>query len=298
MLHIPRTLYHWRVIPGSAAGDADAKPYAWEAGRRAVQDQLDRLSIAGTAEFGPVPGTYRIERQLDPEVRISVVIPTRGDDGLVWGGRREFVVEAVRSLVERGGHDNVEVVVVYDDTTPDVVLEKLKALPVPDLRLIPYPKPFNFSEKCNLGVISSYGDFVVLLNDDVEIESEGFLVQLVAPLLEDGVGMTGARLLYADTSIQHAGLIFNRGHAHHAFAGTPGDSPGLNASLVVSRECTGPDGCSSGSSSIGLRRGRRTVREPAGQLQRRGPVHEDRRGGLPPGVGRQRDRVPLRVTDT
>jgi glycosyltransferase involved in cell wall biosynthesis len=249
VLHIPRTLYHWRVIPGSAAGDAEAKPYAWEAGRRAVQDQLDRLEIAGTAEFGPVPGTYQVERRLDPDVRISVVIPTRGDDGLVWGGRRDFVVEAVSSLVQRGGHDNLEVLVVYDDGTPDAVLEKLKALPVPDLQLIPYPKPFNFSEKCNLGVTSSYGDVVVLLNDDIEIESEGFLVQLVAPLFEDGVGMTGARLLYADTSIQHAGLIFSRGHAHHAFAGVPGDSPGLHASLVISRECTGLTGA-----AVALRR--------------------------------------------
>ena len=67
VLHIPRTLYHWRVIPGSAAGDSEAKPYAWHAGQRAVQDQLDRLDIDGTVALGPVPGTYRIERRLDPD---------------------------------------------------------------------------------------------------------------------------------------------------------------------------------------------------------------------------------------
>ena len=249
VVHVPRTLYHWRVIPGSAAGDADAKPYAWEAGRRAVQDQLDRLGIAGTVEFGPVPGTYRTVRRLNPSVRVSVVIPTRGDDGLVWGRRRVFVVEAVRSLLERGGHDNLEVVVVHDSSTPSAVLEKLKALATPDLQLIEYTHAFNFSQKCNIGVVASFGDVVVLLNDDVEIESDDFLVQLVAPLFEEGVGMTGARLLYADTTIQHAGLVFSRGHAHHAFAGQLRDSPGPNASLLVSRECTGLTGA-----AVALRR--------------------------------------------
>jgi len=249
VLHIPRTLYHWRVIPGSAAGDSQAKPYAWLAGQRAVQDQLDRLGIDGTVELGPHPGTYRIDRRLDPEVRVSVVIPTRGDEGLVWGARRRFVVEAVRSLVERGGHDNLEVVVVYDAETPDSVLDDLMALPVPDLQLVPYAKPFNFSEKCNLGVTSSYGEVVVLLNDDIEIESDGFLVQLVAPLFEDDVGMTGARLLFADTTIQHAGIVFNQGHANHAFAGMLPNHPGPNSALVVSRECTGLTGA-----AVALRR--------------------------------------------
>ena len=154
VVHVPQVLYHWRVVPGSAAGDAEAKPYAWDAGRRAVQDQLDRLGLSGTVGFGQRPGTYTITRGLDKDVRISVVIPTRGDQGVVWGQRRHFVVEAVRSLLEKGGWENLEIVVVFDAGTPDAVLDELADLGAPDLQLVPYAKAFNFSEKCNLGVAS------------------------------------------------------------------------------------------------------------------------------------------------
>jgi GT2 family glycosyltransferase len=75
---------------------------------------------------------------------------------------------------------------------------------------VPYDRPFNFSEKCNQGVIASYGEVVVLLNDDVEIADEGFVTELVAPLFETGVGMTGAHLVSSDTMVQHAGLALDR----------------------------------------------------------------------------------------
>jgi glycosyltransferase involved in cell wall biosynthesis len=210
VVHIPRVLYHWRIMPGSASGDSDAKPYAWEAGRAAVQAHLERSGVDATVEFGPGRGTYRIRRRLDPAVRVSVVIPTRGADGLAWGVRRRFVVEAVRSLLERGGHDNLDVVLVHDTETPASVLTEVESLVGERLQLVPYDRPFNFSEKCNLGVIASYGDVVVLLNDDVEITEEGFVTELVAPLFESGVGMTGAHLVNADTSVQHAGLALDR----------------------------------------------------------------------------------------
>ena len=77
----------------------------------------------------------------------------------------------MRSLLERGGHDNLDVVVVYDLDTPESVLDELRAVAGDKLDLVPYAKPFNFSEKCNLGVVASYGEIVVLLNDDIEIES-------------------------------------------------------------------------------------------------------------------------------
>jgi O-antigen biosynthesis protein len=121
------------------------------------------------------------------------------------------------------------------------VLDELVEI-APDVQLVPYPKPFNFSEKCNLGAESSYGDVVVLLNDDVEIESPGFLPNLVAPLLEEGVGMTGAKLLFADSSIQHAGLTLDRHDLTHVFAAAPPEDPGPFAALLVNREVSGLTG--------------------------------------------------------
>ncbi len=135
IVHVPKVLYHWRAVEGSAAQDPEAKPYAWLAGQRAVQDHVDRLGIPAVVELGPVPGTYHLTRSIDPSLRLSVVIPTRGGEGLVWGERRVFVVEAVRSVLERGGHDNVEIVVVYDTDTPDAVLEDLRDLAGDKLKL-------------------------------------------------------------------------------------------------------------------------------------------------------------------
>ena len=183
VVHVPKVLYHWRAVAGSAAADPDAKPYAWIAGQKAVQAHMDRIGQAATVHLGPVPGTYRLERELDPDVRVSVVIPTRGGDGLVWGERRSFVVEAVRSLLRNAGHDNLEIVVVHDTDTPYYVLDELREVGGARLTLVHYGKAFNFSEKCNLGVVKSYGDVVLLLNDDIEIASENFIPNLVAPLV-------------------------------------------------------------------------------------------------------------------
>lgn len=239
IVHIPEILYHWRVVPGSAAGDVNAKPYAWEAGRKAVGEHLQRSGIAGTAELGPHPGYYRIKRIADPEVLVSVIVPTRGGSGLVWGQRRCFVVEAVRSVVAKAGHDKFEIVVVYDLPTPPVVLAELREIAGDRLVLVPFDEPFNFSAKCNEGFLASSGEVILLLNDDMEVISDGFMEQMIAPLAEPGVGMTGAHLLYSDGTIQHAGLVYRQQHFGHAFLGAGADDPGAFGALLVSREASG-----------------------------------------------------------
>ncbi|MBA2955579.1 glycosyltransferase [Nocardioides sp. MAH-18] len=242
IVHVPRVLYHWRGAPGSVVHDPEAKPYAWEAGRRAVQEHLDRVGIAATAELGRTRHSMRLQRRLDPEVTISVVIPTRGSQGLVWGKRRTFVVDAIRSMRERGGHQRVEFVVVYDEDTDPDRLDEVRAVGGPDVNLVPYRPPFNFSAKCNVGVAASYGDVIVLLNDDVEIASDGFLVDLVAPLYEEGVGATGARLLFSDSTIQHAGVVVFDGGPGHAMYKMRGTTPGPFSALVLNREVSAVTG--------------------------------------------------------
>lgn len=240
VVHVPRVLYSWRIMPGSAALSGEEKPYAWEAGRKAVQAQLDRLGIDGSVEFGNHRGHYKIRRNLGAEVKVSLVIPTRGSRGMMWGMETTFVVEAVRSCLTTTDHPNVEVVVVYDTSTPPEVLEALRDLvPADRLVLVPFAEPFNFSKKCNLGVLESTGDMVVLLNDDILAVGQGWLEQLVAPLLEKDVGITGARLLFEDRTLQHAGLAYCRGHYHQAFYRTDSYEPGPYGLLDLNRECSG-----------------------------------------------------------
>lgn len=237
--HVPEVLYHWRVVPGSAAGDVDAKPYAWTAGRRAVQAHMDRLGLRSEVTFGVTQGTFAIRRFLDPGVFVSVVVPTRGSCGYIWGERRCFVVELVRSLLEHTNHELLEVVVVYDTATPPEVLVELREVAGDKLVLTEYAAEFNFSDKCNTGYLASRGDVVVMLNDDMHIASDEFIEQLVAPLEEPDVGMTGARLLFPDSTIQHAGHAYYDSHLRHAFLGTPTEDVGYLGVLGVNREVSG-----------------------------------------------------------
>ncbi|MDR1427203.1 MAG: glycosyltransferase, partial [Bifidobacteriaceae bacterium] len=243
VVHIPAVLYHWRPVAGSAAAQIDAKPYAWDAGLRAVQEHLQRVGVQGEALKGPQPGTYELRYRPDPSWKVSVIVPTRGSSGTVWGERRVFVVEMVRSLLAKAGNVEVEVVVVHDLSTPDRVLEQLREIAGERLILVPFKWPFNFAAKCNVGFIHSTGDVVVLLNDDMEIIADRFLELLVGPLQERSVGMTGARLLFEDGTIQHAGMMFSQAklfwHPHYQ---EPDTSTGTFGSLIVNREASGLTG--------------------------------------------------------
>ncbi len=188
---------------------------------------------------GAEPGRYVVQRRLDPAVTVSVVIPTMGQSSLVRGRRRVLVVEAVRSLLERTDHEAVEVVVVHDTPTPAAVLDELREVAGDRLVLVPFDRPFNFSEKINVGVCHASGDRVVFLNDDVEAISQGWLEQLVAPLDEPDVGLTGAKLYFSDQTVQHAGHAYYNAGYHHPFKFWTRDEVGPFGELVVSREVTG-----------------------------------------------------------
>ncbi|MBD3926647.1 glycosyltransferase [Nocardioides cavernae] len=239
VVHVSEVLYHWRAVEGSTAVDIEAKPYADDAGRRAVQEHLDRVGIDARAVAGAEPGRYTVERRLPPARSVSLVIPTMGQSAVVHGESRVLVVEAVRSALARTDHDDVEVVVVHDAPTPAYVLDQLREVAGDRLVLVPFDAPFNFSTKMNLGVSHASGDRVVFLNDDVEAISDGWLEQLVAPLDEDDVGLTGAKLYFSDQTVQHAGHAYYNGGYHHPFKFWTRDEVGPFGELVINREVTG-----------------------------------------------------------
>ena len=173
-----------------------------------------------------------------PAGLVSVVIPTRGSTGAVRGRSRVFVTEAVRSLLARAGPVDLEIVVVHDDVTPRRSWTISGLWPVTDWSSSGTTGEFNFSRKCNLGAMASHGRWLVMLNDDTELITRGFVQMLVAPLLEDGVGMTGARLLFEDGTIQHAGVVYRRGRPGHAYYREPDDTPDATGTLLVNRECS------------------------------------------------------------
>jgi GT2 family glycosyltransferase len=169
---------------------------------------------------------------------VSIIIPTRGGSGAVWGHQRDFVVDAVASIATRSTYPQVEFVVVADSPTPQRVLDRLHEAGGDRLRIVMFDQPFNFSRKCNVGAAAARGDVLLFLNDDTELIDPASIEQMVGHLEESDVGMVGAKLLFADGRLQHAGHVYPGGPVHALF-GWPGSAVGPHRMAVVARECSG-----------------------------------------------------------
>lgn len=237
--HIPLVLYHWRAIQGSTARSSDEKPFALEAATRAVQSHLDRCAIQGQVESAGF-GYHKICRTLPSEPVVSIVIPTRGDTKLILGSRRPLVLRSVDSIASARDHyNNIEIIVVADASTPTHVLTELSSHDF--VKLVPFHEPFNFSRKCNLGVLKSKGELVMLLNDDTEVITPDWLATLVPLAMEPDVGIVGPMLIFEDGRIQSAGHA-NNPSPHNYMAGSQPNQPGYFGDLTVTRECSGLTG--------------------------------------------------------
>ncbi|MGN6258488.1 MAG: glycosyltransferase family 2 protein [Solirubrobacterales bacterium] len=238
VVHLPRVLYHWRGIASSTAGMGEAaKPWAFEAGQRAIQAHCDRIGMQAAAERDPGdPGVYHLEPRLTSEPLVSIVIPTRGTVREVRYQQVVLVGHCVRSIVERSTYENYEIVVVADDSTPQAVIEELKAAAGARLRLVPYGGKFNFSKKINAGAVRSEGEHLLLLNDDVEVATPNWIERMVMHSAMPGIGAVGGRLLLEDGRLQHAGVGFEGGLPGHPYYGYPNDGPGYANAVKIARD--------------------------------------------------------------
>jgi hypothetical protein len=211
--------------------------------RTALQAHLGRVGIRADVDADVANGVLRIHRQ-PPATAVSVVIPTRGSMGRPWSTPRTFVVEAVRSIVERSTHEHTEFVVVADASTPTAVLDELRVVGGRQVVVETWDRPFNFSAKINAGVAAASGDLLLLLNDDTELVLPGSIDAMAALFCDppDGaepVGLVGADLRFEDGTVQHAGHVYPT-QMLHTLVGWPADSDaGPQQLLATARECIG-----------------------------------------------------------
>ncbi len=218
VIHVPRILYHWRLHPHSTALDDQAKPYAHEAGRRALLDALrnkygERLR---GVEDGEHPFTYVPRFWLDPGMKISIIIPTRD--------KVELLDACLRSVIERSTWHNLEILVLDNGSQEAATLAYLEALPhrEPRARVIRLDMPFNWSRLNNLGAEHASGEVFIFLNNDTEVITPDWIERLAELALLPEVGVVGALLLYPDGTIQHAGVVVGMGGwADHVYKGEP-----------------------------------------------------------------------------
>jgi GT2 family glycosyltransferase len=241
VVHVPRILYHWRMLETSAAGGGEAaKPYAFEAGKRAVQAHCDRIGLPAEVERDREdPGVLHLQPRLRPQPLVSIVIPTAGQRRDIRFEEAVLVENCVESIVERSSYENYEVVCVFGEATPPEVLERLREIAGERLRLVPYEGEFNFSKKINLGALHSEGEQLLLLNDDIEVRTDDWIERMVMYAGLDGVGIVGGRLIWSDGRLQHVGIGFDGGLPGHNYRGFHGDYRGYANAVVIARNCLG-----------------------------------------------------------
>jgi len=206
--HIPRILYHWRVVPGSAAGDVHAKPYAYDAGKKAVEGHFARHSISvDVAKLNP--GSYQhrfVTTDKSTLPHVSIVIPTRGDTSRVWGAATCMVENTVRSIVQNSTYPSFDVVVVRDVNSDGNMVHPFTLPEKRNVHYINFFDTFNIAAKWNTGVLASRGEIVVVLDDDTQIATPDWLEQLVGQFQFPNTGAAGPMLQLEDGRICSAGF--------------------------------------------------------------------------------------------
>lgn len=228
---VPEVLATEDLSPGDFAGTSEAQ-------YRVVEAHLEREGVS--ADIERLQSFHRrIRYQVVGDPLVSIVIPTRGGSAQIGGRERVLVVEAVRGIVERSSYQNLEFVIVADAETPDSVIAELEELCGERLRLALWDAPFNFSGKMNRGAAASRGEYLLLLNDDVEVVTDDWIETMLGLIQQRGVGIVGAQLYFEDSTIQHAGQIYTGGIAGHAAFGWPGGRDDSIKSMATDHEVSG-----------------------------------------------------------
>ena len=227
--HVPKILYHWRVHNESTAKlNSNAKNYAFEAGKKAIEDHIKRVGLEGTVSKGCIDGIYRIDYKVIGEPKVSIVIPNK--DG------KDILEVCINSIFEKSTYKNFEIVITENNSETNEIYDYYKTLLKNDkIKIVNYNtgkrieteeecsieytnknrrevKPgFNYSAIINFGVKNTTGEYVVQLNNDTELITPNWLELMLGFCQRKDVGAVGVKLYYQDETIQHAGIIVGIG---------------------------------------------------------------------------------------
>lgn len=226
LVHVPSTLYSWRRHEASTAADAGSKDYSDAAGRRALQAHLDRLSLNAEARSTANPNIYDVEYSIEGDPLVSLIIPNKDNAALL--------TECIESIFSKTGYKDFEVVVVENNSESQETFDAYDDLKRRyGIKVVTWEGPFNYSAINNLGAREAEGDYLVLLNNDTQVINPEWLGSMLSVCQREDVGVVGAKLLYSDDTIQHAGIAFidaatpgEYGGPVHVFSNLPKENGG------------------------------------------------------------------------
>lgn len=211
-VHVPHVLYYWRIHDGSTSEGVQAKPYVTSAAKKAISDHLERKGIKGTVRNGLFPSTYKVDWKISGNPLVSIIIPNKD--------HIEDLDKCLSSLYEKTQWKNFEVLVVENNSVEKETFQYYDLLETkyPTCTILRYKDEFNFSKINNFGRAYAKGDYLLMLNNDVEIINPEWLTEMLMQASLPGAAICGAMLYYADDTIQHAGVITGlggyAGHSH------------------------------------------------------------------------------------
>lgn len=226
--HIPKVLYHWRSHPNSTAGNPDSKQYAVDAGRRAVEEHYARVGIDAKAEQTEIFGIYRTINRIKGNPKVSIIIPNKDhiDD----------LSKCITSIIKKSTYQNYEIIIVENNSTKTEIFDYYKELQsrYGHIKVVNWEGGFNYAGINNYGASHASGEYLLLLNNDVEILTADWIEEMLGFCQRDDVGIVGAKLFYPDDTVQHAGVIVGMGGvAGHIFSKFPRESYGYCARLAT-----------------------------------------------------------------
>ena len=229
--HIPKILYHWRCHEDSTAENPESKTYAFEAGKRAIEEHYRRTGIHAEVYQGEFLGLYRTKFIRDYDPLISIIIPNKD--------HTDDLKRCMDSIDQRSSYQNYEYIIVENNSTEEKTFQFYKELEEtnPKAHVVYWDREFNYSAINNYGASFAKGEYLLLLNNDTEIINEDCLEELLGYCMRGDVGAVGARMYYEDDTIQHAGVVIGFGGiAGHCFVLQPRGTTGYCHRIICAQD--------------------------------------------------------------
>ena len=227
IVHIPKILYHWRINQNSVASSASAKPYAYVAAKEAIRASLKRRNVEATVEDSTILGLYRLKYKFKGNPLVSIIMLNKD--------HKNDLKKCIDSI-KKSTYKNYEIIIIENNSTKKDIFryyEKLKEKKNIKVYNVS-EKEFNYSKLNNYAVKKSNGEYLLFLNNDIKIITNDFLEILIGHASRKEVGAVGAKLLYPDNTIQHAGIVLNfTGVAGHVNAHMIGKEPGYMGRIMI-----------------------------------------------------------------
>ncbi len=229
IVHVQKCLYYWRACPTSTASSSSAKSYTCLAGQRALQNHFKRIGMEASVELGKVPNTYRVIYPIKGTPLVSILIPNYE--------HVQTLKKCIDSISQKSTYENYEIIIIENNSTQQETFEYYDSLKENSkIKVVRWEGKFNYSAINNFGFKYAKGDYVLLLNNDIEVITPNWIEEMLMFAQRSDVGAVGAKLYFPSGKIQHGGVILGIGGvAAHSHRGYPHGNHGYANRLVTTQ---------------------------------------------------------------